>query len=63
MNEKEVEGKVEVRAGKPFAFLGHYYISPRLRQKFQLSDGQTIKAVAMEQQDGKWKIAKILSVR
>lgn len=61
--EKEVEGKVAVMAGKPFAFLGHYYISPRLRQKFQLSDGQTIKAVAMEQQDGKWKIAKILSVR
>ena len=59
---REVEGKVKITSDKPFAFLDKYYISPRLRQTCGLVDGQKIKAVAEQQQDGRWRVTKILSV-
>lgn len=58
--ESVVEGKVRIRPDKPFAFLDKYYISPRLRQSFSLVDGQIIKAVVTQQQDGRWRVVKIL---
>ena len=56
-----VAGKVKIRPDKPFAFLDKYYISPHLRQAKGLVDGQMIKATAVEQPDGRWKIIRIMS--
>lgn len=58
--ERTVEGKVRIKDGQPFAFLDRYYISPRLRQSCGLVDGQFVKAVAVQQQDGRWRVTKIL---
>jgi len=59
---KVVEGKVRIRPDKLFAFLDRYYISPRLRQSCALVDGQMIKALATQEQDGRWRVTKILSM-
>lgn len=58
---REVMGKVRIKGDQPFAFLDRYYISPRLRQSYGLVDGQIIKAVAVQQQDGRWRVTRILS--
>ena len=60
--ERVVEGKVRIKSDQPFAFLDNNFISPRLRQSCSLVDGQTIKVVAVQQQDGRWRVTKILSV-
>ena len=58
---KMVEGKVRIKSDKPFAFLDQYFISPRLRRSCGLVDGQMIKAVVTQLQDGRWRVIKILS--
>lgn len=58
---KTVEGKVRIRTDKPYAFLDNYFITPQLRQSSNLVDGQIIRANAIKQQDGRWRIVKFLS--
>lgn len=55
-----VEGKVRIRADKPFAFLDNCYIPPYLRQSANLVKGQAIRAKAVRQQNDKWRIVEIL---
>lgn len=57
----EVEGKVRIRDGQPFAFVENFFIPPHLRQSANLVNGQFVKAKAMQQPDGRWRIVKIIS--
>lgn len=57
---KLIEGNVNIRSGQAFAFIGNYYVPPRLRQSANLAQGQHVKAKALRQPDGRWRIIEIL---
>lgn len=58
---KEIAGKVRIKDGQPFAFVDDFFIPPHLRQSAKLANGQFIKARAAKQQDGRWRIIRVIS--
>lgn len=57
----EVSGNVSLPRSGGFAFIDKkYYVSNKLRSKCQLTEGQNVKAVVCQAEDGRWRVVKIL---
>lgn len=56
---KNVEGQVRKKEGQAFAFVDNCFVPPRLCQSAGLLNGQQVRARAVQQPDGRWRVVKI----
>lgn len=56
-------GTVRQRQGQPYAFVDNNFIPPHLCQSAKLSDGQQVQFVASRQEDGRYRVVKIIATR